>query len=283
MSNDSTGTLYLVGTPIGNLGDITLRAIETLKKADLIAAEDTRQTRKLLNHLGIEKPLTSYYEHNKLSKGPQLIEELIEGKEIALVSDAGMPGISDPGADLIKACIEAGLKVTVIPGPSALITGLVASGLDTDGFLFLAFFPREKKQQRQLLAQICFEPRTLVFFESPHRLLATLRILRENLGDRRCCVARELTKIYEEYRRGSISQVLEHYEKGPVKGELTIMVEGFIESKRQADPAWEDVAGYVAALQKKGLSLGEAAKEAAGVYGLTKREIYKNMVGNSKK
>lgn len=278
MVDKSSGTLYLVGTPIGNLGDITLRAIETLKKVDLIAAEDTRQTRKLLNHLGIEKPLTSYFEHNKLSKGPQLIAELLGGKEIALVSDAGMPGVSDPGTDLVKACIEANLKITVIPGPSALLTGLVASGLDTNGFVFLGFFPREKSSQKKLLLHVALEQRTLIFYESPHRLLSSLQVLRESLGDRRCCVARELTKLYEDYRRGTFSQVLASYEKGQIKGEVTVMVEGFRTTEKPESPTWEEIDEYIAGFGDQGLSTGEVAKKAARQFGLPKREIYNRLV-----
>ncbi len=274
MSDKNPGTLYVVGTPIGNLGDITLRAIETLKKVDLIAAEDTRQSRKLLNHLGIEKPLTSYYEHNKLTKGPQLLTELQNGKNIALVSDAGMPGVSDPGADLIKSCIEQGLPITVIPGPSALITALVASGLDTGGFVFLGFFPRGRNEQKKLLEQVEKEPRTLIFYESPHRLQATLQVLRDNLGDRQCCVARELTKIYEEFKRGSISEVLNTFGEEKVKGELTVLLEGFRESESGETPSWEDITEKVTVLREQGFSLGEAAKIAAKQCGLTKREIY---------
>ena len=278
MSDNPTGTLFLVGTPIGNLGDITLRAIETLKKVELIAAEDTRQTRKLLNHLGIEKPMTSYFEHNKLTKGPQLIGELLSGKDIAIVSDAGMPGISDPGTELVKSCIEVGIKITVIPGPSALLTGLVASGLDTNGFVFLGFFPREKSAQRKLLSQVASEPRTLVFFESPHRLLSTLQVFMDNLGDRRCCVARELTKLFEEYSRGNLSQVLASYKKGQIKGELTVMVKGFRVTENPEPPSWEEIAAYAAELQEQGLSTGEVAKEAARQFGLPKREIYNRLV-----
>lgn len=284
MENNSVGlipgTLYLVGTPIGNLGDITLRAIETLKSVDLIAAEDTRQTKKLLNHLGIEKPLTSYYEHNKQVKGPQLIEELQAGKNIALVSDAGMPGISDPGTDLVQSCISQGLPLIVIPGPSALITGLVASGLDTTSFTFLGFFPRGKKEQKNLLKQFVKEPQTLIFYESPYRIITTLEVILEYLGDRRCCVARELTKIYEDYRRGTISEVLKHYEGGQVKGEITLLIEGFRgEEQVENNPSWEKIASTVATLRAEGLSLGEASKIAAQEYGLSKREIY-NRISN---
>lgn len=275
------GTLYLVGTPIGNLSDITLRGIETLRNVDLIAAEDTRQTRKLLNHLEIEKPLTSYFEHNKVVKGPQLIEGLRSGKNIALVSDAGMPGISDPGTDLVQACIANDLPIIVIPGPTALITGLVASGLNTAGFVFGGFFPRAKKEQKLLLEQLIQESKTLIFYESPHRLLTTMKILLEYLGDRRCCVARELTKIYEDYRRGTISEVLDSYSSGSIKGEITILIEGFNKEEDQGTPAsWDEIALTIKRLRDEGLSLGEASKIATHKYGLSKREIYNYMSKN---
>lgn len=272
---EKTGTLYLVGTPIGNLGDITLRAIETLKNVDLIAAEDTRQTRKLLNHLEIEKPLTSYFEHNKLVKGPQLIAELQTGKNIALVSDAGMPGISDPGTELVQTCITNNIPTIVIPGPTALITGLVASGLSTDGFVFVGFFPRDKAAQKKLLDQLAREPRTLIFYESPHRLLTTLERLQEFLGDRRCCVARELTKIYEEYRRGTISELLASFSTGSIRGEIIIIVEGCKEEEGQGISfSWEEILNEVKVLREEGMSLGEASKIVAQKYGMRKREIY---------
>lgn len=267
------GTLFLVGTPIGNLGDITLRALETLKSVDLIAAEDTRQTRKLLNHYAITKAVTSYHHHNRHAKGARLLEELGRGTNIALVSDAGMPGISDPGSDLVKACIDQGITVTVIPGPSALITGLAASGLDTGGFLYCGFFPRQKKDRKKLLDSIGGEERTLIFYESPRRLAATLREMREAWGDRRCCVARELTKVFEEYRRGTIGEILIGLEDQEVKGEITLVVAGN-PRETAAAASWEEAENMVEELVKTGLSRKEAVKETALELGIIKRELY---------
>jgi len=267
------GVLYLVGTPIGNLGDITLRALETLKNVDLIAAEDTRHTRKLLNHYSIEKKVTSYHEHNKYIKGPWLAEELKRGLSIALVSDAGMPGISDPGHDLVKACINQGITVTAIPGPSAFVTGLVASGLDTGGFVYCGFFPREKKGRKEFFEDLGREVRTLIFYESPHRLVRTLREMQEAWGDRQCCVARELTKIYEEYRRGTIGEVLAHFEGREVKGEITLIVAGK-EKDRIVNVGWKEAEEMVGKLVDAGLSRKEAVKETAKLLGVPKRELY---------
>ncbi len=277
MERSTCGTLFIVGTPIGNLGDITLRALETLKSVDLIAAEDTRQTNKLLNHYGIKKPVTSYFEHNKAVKGPFIIQELLNGKNIALVSDAGMPGISDPGAELIKACINYQVPLTVVPGPSAVLTGLVASGLDTTGFVFCGFFPRENKEKRKLLESLGQETRTMIFYESPHRLRDTLMIIRENWGNRQCCVARELTKLYEEYQRGTISQVLAVFEDKPPKGEITLIIEGN-QGKEAKELSWEEAEASFRELVNKGMSKKEAVKEAARLSGIPKRELYRRVM-----
>lgn len=278
MERPEKGSLFLVATPIGNLGDITLRGLDTLKSVDLIAAEDTRQTQKLLNHYAVEKPLTSYFEHNKKQKGPLLIRELAAGKNIALVSDAGLPGISDPGADLVKLCIEEKIKVTVIPGPSALLTGLVASGLDTSGFVFAGFFPRENKERNKLLDELAEETRTILFYESPHRLRQTVRLLLESWGNRRCCIARELTKVYEEFRRGTFTEVLEAYGDQQVKGEITLIIEGRQEEKKAAD--WEEIHSAAVKLVDKGYSQKEAAREVAQSFGVSRRELYNLMLKN---
>jgi len=206
------GTLYVVGTPIGNLEDVSLRALRVLSEVDLIAAEDTRRTRKFLTRYEINTPLTSYHEHNKLTKLDELVSTL-QQKDVALVSEAGMPGLSDPGYELIEAAIARGIPVVPVPGPSALITALVVSGLPTDSFLFLGFLPRRRKQRRQLLASVARERRTLVAFEAPHRLRASLADLKDVLGDRRIALARELTKMHEEVWRGSLSQALAHFER----------------------------------------------------------------------
>lgn len=272
------GALFLVGTPIGNLGDITLRALETLKSADIIAAEDTRQVKKLLSHYGIgKKTVTSYHEHNKTTKGPWLIAEIMRGRNIALVSDAGMPGISDPGADLVKACIGSGLKITVIPGPTALITGLVASGLDTGGFIYCGFFPREKKERKKLLEALSQEMRTIVFYESPHRLLRTLREIREAWGDRQCCVARELTKVYEEYLRGTINEVISGFEDREVKGEVTLVIAGRAKEDKKS-VSYEEAEEMVENLVNSGLSRTEAVKKTAKLLEISRKELYSRVM-----
>lgn len=281
---ETGGELYVVGTPIGNLGDITLRALETLETVDRIAAEDTRQTIKLLNHFGIEKPVTSYFEHNKTVKGPALIQELRQGKKIALVSDAGMPGISDPGADLIKECIACGVRVTVIPGPSALIAALVGSGLDTAGFLYAGFFPRGEKARRQVLEGLGQESRTLVFYESPHRLREALTVLREVWGERQCCVAREITKIYEEFVRGTISDVLSIFQAKDVKGEITLLVEGKKPGIQAAESIpWDEIETGFNQLVAGGMSKKEALKEMVQTFGVSKRELYNRVMVERKK
>jgi 16S rRNA (cytidine1402-2'-O)-methyltransferase len=277
VERSTCGTLFIVGTPIGNLGDITLRALETLKSVDLIAAEDTRQTIKLLNHYGIKKPVTSYFEHNKLVKGPVLIQELLEGKNVALVSDAGMPGISDPGAQLIRECIGKEIPLTVIPGPSAVLTGLVASGLDTTGFVFCGFFPREKKEKKRLLDSLGQETRTMVFYESPHRLRDTLLVIQENWGNRQCCVARELTKVFEEYVRGTISHILAGLEDKSLKGEITLIIEGNQEGESKK-LSFEEAESCFRELVSKGMSKKEAVKEAARLSGIPKRELYQRVM-----
>lgn len=280
MKMSAKGTLYLVGTPIGNLGDITLRALDTLKKVDLIAAEDTRQTQKLLNHYEINQSITSYFEHNKKEKGAVLLQELLQGKSVALVTDAGMPGISDPGTDLVKACISEDIPVTVIPGPSAILTGLVASGLDTDGFVFAGFFPRSAKEKKALLQELACEQRTVIFYESPHRLASTLADLEAAWGDRLCCVARELTKMFEEYKRGHLSEVRAYFESKTVKGEITLIVAGY--RKEDSAFSWEEIESKAAALLQEGLSKKEAAKTIAQAYGVSSRELYNTLVRQNK-
>lgn len=273
MTSNPQGTLYLVGTPIGNLKDITLRALETLENVDIIAAEDTRQTQKLLNHFGIRVPLTSYHEHNKRNKGSYLIEELQKGKQIALVSDAGMPGISDPGTDIVKACLAGNIIVIPIPGPSAVITGLVASGLDTGGFVFVGFLPRGKKEKQNFLIKIASEEKTLVFYESPHRLKESLEVMKECFGERQCCIGRELTKIHEEFIRGSISEVLDKLNGCTIKGEITLMVEGQ-KNKIENKASWEDIDRQFQNYLEEGYSKKEAVSKTAKILGFSKREIY---------
>ncbi|HBT50447.1 MAG TPA: 16S rRNA (cytidine(1402)-2'-O)-methyltransferase, partial [Caldanaerobacter subterraneus] len=203
------GTLYLCPTPIGNLEDITLRVLRVLSEVDLIAAEDTRQTLKLLNHYEIKKSLVSYHEHNKVTMGPKLIEKLKSGKSIALVTDAGTPSISDPGEELVRLCIQEGIKIVPLPGPTAAITALIASGLDTSSFVFEGFLPKKSKERREKLERISREERTTILYESPYRLKETLKELKEYIGERKVVVARELTKIHEEFIRGTVEEVLE--------------------------------------------------------------------------
>ncbi len=216
-------TLYIVATPIGNLEDISLRALRILTEVPLIAAEDTRRTRHLLTTYGIKTPLTSYHEHNKKARLARLLSHL-EKHDLALVSEAGMPGVSDPGYELIVVAIEHGIPVVPIPGPSAVVTALAASGLPTDEFVFVGFLPRKKGERRRLLEAISDEPRTIVAFEAPHRLLVALRDIKEVLGDRRIAVCRELTKLYEEIFRGLVHQAIEHFQEP--RGEFTLVIEG---------------------------------------------------------
>jgi 16S rRNA (cytidine1402-2'-O)-methyltransferase len=264
------GTLYVVGTPIGNLEDISLRAIRTLREVDLIAAEDTRITRKLLSRYGIKTPLTSYHEHSKRKKLEYLLDTLME-KDVALVSDSGMPGLSDPGYELIGAAIERGINVVAVPGPSALITALVVSGLPTTSFVYLGFLPRRRKERQKLLASVAKERRTIVAFESPHRLLESLADLRELLGDRRIAVARELTKMHEEVWRGRIGEALSHFEENPPRGEFTLVIEGAEEE------VWDDgrVREELVEMLKEGITKREAVKIVAEISGWPKREVYK--------
>lgn len=266
------GTLYIVGTPIGNLEDVSLRALRILGEVDLIAAEDTRRTRKLLTHYGIETPLTSYHEHNKLTKLDELLSAL-QQKDVALVSEAGMPGLSDPGYELVKAAIARGIPVVPVPGPSALITALVVSGLPTDSFLYLGFLPRRQKERRQLLASVAGERHTLVAFEAPHRLRASLADLKDVLGDRRIALARELTKVYEEVWRGSVSQALAHFEENPPRGEFTLVIEGAKEERLTWDE--EQVKEALAELLAEGVERKEAVKAVSELAGWPRREVYK--------
>ena len=263
------GTLYVVGTPIGNLEDISLRALRILRQVDLIAAEDTRTTRKLLARYGIETPLTSYHEHNKLTKLDYLLKTLRE-KDVALVSEAGMPGLSDPGYELIRAAIERGIPVVPVPGPSALVTALVVSGLPTDSFVYLGFLPRRREERRRLLELVARERRTLVAFEAPHRLLATLADLKEVLGDRRIAIARELTKVHEEVWRGTTGEALARFEEAPPRGEFTLVIEGAKEAR------WDEerVRQALRRMLREGVGTREAVKAVAELAGWPKREVY---------
>mgnify|MGYP000338207034 FL=1 len=238
------GTLYLCATPIGNLEDITLRVLKLMERVDVIAAEDTRNTLKLLNHFEIKTPMTSYHEHNKVTKGPVLVERLLAGESIALVTDAGMPGISDPGADLVKLCYAAGVPVTVAPGASAAVVALVLSGMDTRRFVFEGFLPPDKKERRAILKTLEREHRTMIFYEAPHRLTDTLTELAELFGEsREMAAVRELTKKFEEIRRATIGEHLRYFSENPPKGEFVLVCEGFsLEAQRQAErEGWESI------------------------------------------
>ena len=269
-----SGKLYIVSTPIGNLEDITLRALRILKEVDFIACEDTRTTGKLLSRYAIAKPLVSYHEHNELEKSKELVSFLMEGKNIALVSDAGTPGVSDPGYRLVKLASENGVEVLSIPGPSSAISALSVSGLPTSGFAFFGFPLRTKKHLTDFLLRIKSYPETLIFFESPKRVVKTLRVIADVLGDRGISLSREMTKLYEETIRGSVSEVLGEIEKrGEVKGEVTIIVEGASPESEEADT--EAVDTMLQSYKKKGLSLKDAVKIVSGETGYSKSKTYK--------
>jgi 16S rRNA (cytidine1402-2'-O)-methyltransferase len=265
------GTLYLVATPIGNLEDITLRALRVLREVGLVAAEDTRHTRKLLARYEIETPVTSYYEHNKLTKLDSILDALKTG-DVALVSDAGMPGLSDPGYELVRACLERGVPMVPVPGPSAVVTALVASGLPTDQFLYLGFLPRRAGARRALLASVARERATLVCFEAPHRLLAALGDLGVALGNRPVTVARELTKLHEEIWRGTLEEALVHFRTNPPRGEFTLVVGGAPVTEERWDEA--QVQSALEEVLAQGASTRTASQEVALLAGWPRREVY---------
>ncbi|MEO1400628.1 MAG: 16S rRNA (cytidine(1402)-2'-O)-methyltransferase [Cyanobacteria bacterium J06635_1] len=272
------GILYLVGTPIGNLEDMTFRAVRILKEADLIAAEDTRHTGKLLHHFQIETPQISYHTHNARRRIPDLIAQLQSGKTIALVSDAGMPGISDPGYELVCACAAAGIVVSPIPGPSAVVSAIATSGLPTDRFVFEGFLPAKGKERKQRLDQLQAESRTLVLYESPHRLLKTLSDLSTTLGgDRSVTLARELTKRYESFWRGTLAEAIEHYQKTEPRGEFTVAIAGL--PPKSIELSEDDLIAKLKALLDDGLSPSQASRQLAQTTGLPKRDIYQLSLG----
>lgn len=271
------GTLYLVGTPIGNLEDITLRALRVLREVDLIAAEDTRRTAKLLRHYDIHTPLTSYHEHNRRQKLPVLLQALQQG-DVALVSDAGMPGISDPGHELVRAAIEQGVRVVPVPGPSAVVTALVASGLPADRFTYLGFLPRERPERRRALQDVADIPHTLVLFEAPHRLVDTLADMVEVLGGhRRVAVARELTKVHEEFWRGTLEEALAHFRETPPRGEFTLVVEGAPPVSPAEEAPWDEalVRQALVNLKAEGVTGSRAVKEVARMARRPRRDVYR--------
>jgi len=283
---DQKGVLYLCATPIGNLEDITLRALRVLREADLIAAEDTRRTRKLLSHYQIHTPLTSYHQHNRKKKGEYLLELLSSGKSVALVSDAGMPGVSDPGAELVAGALEKGCKVIPVPGPSAGITALVVSGLPTEQFVFTGFLPAAKKARREKLEELRRQRGTLIFYEAPHRIRETLAELIDTLGSRPAAAARELTKRHEEVVRGSLTDIAEHFKANEPRGEFTLVVAGA--AGEDLSPECKDLclslgaADHVFALEAEGVGRKEAIREVARLRGLPKREVYRAVIEENK-
>jgi len=269
-----SGKLYIVSTPIGNLEDITLRALEILKGADVIACEDTRTTRKLITRYAIERPLVSYHEHNELEKSNEILSLLRDGRSVALVSDAGTPCISDPGYRLVKLASENGIEVLSIPGPSAAISALSVSGLPTSHFAFFGFPPRTKKHLADFLARIKNYPETLVFYESPNRVIKTLRAILEIFGDRNVSLSREMTKLYEETLRGKVSAVLGEIEKrGEIRGEVTIVVEGAPAESGEAQE--ENIDELLITYKKNGFSLKDAVKRVSAETGYSKSKTYK--------
>lgn len=266
------GTLYLVATPIGNLEDISSRALKVLREAILIAAEDTRHTGKLLERFGIENKLTSYWEHNKLDKLDFILDRLSKG-DVALVSDAGTPGINDPGYELVRAALASGFDVIPIPGPSAPIAALSVSGLPTDSFLYLGYLPHKSGERRNVLTQASSLPHTLIFLETPHRIADSLLDILAALGDRRICVAREMTKLHEEYWRGAVSGAIEHFQSKEPRGEFTLVIEGRVKIE---NGKWDE--SELLEAVKKGIATGKSAKELsaqlAELSGWNKKEVY---------
>jgi len=271
--------LYLVSTPIGNLEDVTLRALRVLKEVELIACEDTRHTRRLLDHFGISKPVISYHEHNELKRTGELAERLSRGESIALVTDAGTPGISDPAYRIVVAAIERGVTVTPVPGATAMITGLVASGLPTDSFLFAGFLPSKKQARRARLEQLRSERATLVFYETPHRIREALLDVREILGDRRAAIARELTKLHEQFIRGPVSEIIAHFDANEPRGEMTLVIAGNREDNLKPVESISISEQVELLARERGLSRSDAIKQAARSRGLSKREAYQLLLG----
>lgn len=266
------GILYIVGTPIGNLEDMSVRAVRTLGEVDFIAAEDTRVTLKLLNHFEIKKPMVSYHEHNAREKGVEILTRLLAGESCAIVTDAGMPCISDPGEDLVRLCAQNGIDTRVIPGPSAAISALALSGLDTSKFVFEGFLNPQKNTRLERLEELRREKRTIIFYEAPHKLCDTLRAMYQVLGDRRITLARELTKIYEEVVRTTLSQAIELYEQKAPKGEFVLVVEGMCEEEQVL--SIDQALDLIEALTEKGEPLSKAAKDVARQTGFKKGELY---------
>ena len=282
-----SGKLYLCATPIGNLGDITFRVVRILKEADLIAAEDTRNSLRLLNHFEIKTPMTSYHEYNKIEKGHQLVEKMLGGLTVALITDAGTPGISDPGEELVKMCLEAGIPVSSVPGPAACITALTMSGLSTRRFAFEAFLPSDKKEKQAVLEELKTETRTIVLYEAPHRLLRTLQELYDTLGERRITVCRELTKKHETAFQTTLNGAIDWYSANEPRGECVLVLEGksreSIEKEKQE--SWQEISieEHMESYENQGISRKEAMKLVAADRGTTKREIYQYLLEHKEK
>ncbi len=273
------GTLYLCATPIGNLEDMTYRAVRILGEVELIAAEDTRHTRQLLTHFAIHTKLTSYHEHNKFTKGPELIDYLHSGKDLVCVRDAGLPGICDPGSHLAELAIAQGIRVSPLPGANAGLSALICSGLDTTLFTFVGFLPRTAKKQQEKLSQVQDYAGTLIFYEAPHHLKGTLRAIYSVLGDRKAVLGRELTKKFEEFRRGTLSELLSYYESEAPRGEFVILVAGTSENETKAEPIIN--ASPVELCQKfiaEGMDKKEAMRKTAKTLGISRREVYKSLL-----
>ncbi|MBQ9863027.1 MAG: 16S rRNA (cytidine(1402)-2'-O)-methyltransferase [Lachnospiraceae bacterium] len=273
------GKLYLVGTPIGNLGDMTYRAVETLKQADFICAEDTRVTAKLLNYFDINKPLVSYHEHNAKAAGRQVVDRILSGESCAIVTDAGMPCISDPGEDLVKLCYQNGIEVNVVPGPSAVVSALAVSGLDTSRFTFEGFLSVTKKQRFSHLAQVKDCTSTMIFYEAPHKLIYTLKDMLEYFGDRKISLCRELTKIHEEVIHTTLKDAQSLYDEQSPKGEFVVVIEGAKEVI--SENFWDNltISEHIESYLKSGEDIKEAIKKVAKDRGLPKREVYNEYHG----
>lgn len=277
-----SGTLYLVATPIGNLEDMTYRAVRILNEVDLIAAEDTRNSIKLLNHFNIKTPMTSYHEFNKYEKADYLVGKLLEGMNIAEITDAGTPGISDPGEELVKRALDAGITVTSVPGPAAFVNALIISGQSTRRFVFEAFLPTDKKERRSVLESFQKETRTIIMYEAPHRLKKTLGELNEWIGDRKISICKELTKRYENNFRTTIREAIAYYEENDPKGEFVLVIEGRSESELQEEEIhkWHEVTleEHMDIYLKKGLSKKDAMKAVAADRGISKRDVYQQLL-----
>ena len=281
---NENGRLYLCATPIGNLGDITYRAVEMLRTADLIAAEDTRHTRGLLAHYDIHTPMTSYHEHNKDSKGPELIARMQAGETIVCVSDAGLPGIADPGGDLARRAIAIGIPVTPLPGANAALSALICAGLPLEGFTFVGFLPRKEKKRRELLTRVAAYPETLIFYEAPHRLRETLDALAESLGRaRQACAARELTKKFEEFRRAPLGELSDYYRENEPRGEFVIVVAGADENAAANDGEEMSLIEHYATHIATGLDKKEAMRRTAQERGISRRDVYQAVLAEEDK